>query len=100
MYVLDLNHLLKQFCRDSNLRVKTMFESVKYEVLIQWGQKCLGWVILGWKQANHQKGLFNMYPRCIVDGDFLLPNEIDSWNFQHIHTSFLISWSLSKFELI
>ena len=29
-YVLDLIHLLEQnFCRDSNLRVKTMFESVK-----------------------------------------------------------------------
>ena len=31
-----------------------------------------------------QKGLFNMCPGCIVDGDFLLPNEIDSWNFQHM----------------
>ena len=28
-YVLDLIHLLEQkFCRDSNLRVKTMFESI------------------------------------------------------------------------
>ena len=24
-----------------------------------------------------QKGLFNFSPDCIVDGDFLLPNEID-----------------------
>ena len=24
-----------------------------------------------------QKGLFNIYPGCIVDGDFLLSNEID-----------------------
>ena len=33
-YVLNLIHLLEQkFCPDSNLRVKTMYESVKYEVL-------------------------------------------------------------------
>ena len=25
-----------------------------------------------------QKGLFNLVLACIVDGDFLLPNEIDS----------------------
>ena len=25
-----------------------------------------------------QKGLFNLAPACIVDGDFCLPNEIDS----------------------
>jgi hypothetical protein len=25
-----------------------------------------------------QKGLFNYYPDCIVDGDFWVPNEIDS----------------------
>jgi hypothetical protein len=25
-----------------------------------------------------QKGLFNCCPGCIVDGDFCLPNEIDS----------------------
>ena len=31
-----------------------------------------------------QKGLFNFSPDCIVDGDFLLPNEIDSWNFQQM----------------
>ena len=30
------------------------------------------------------KGLFNLAPGCIVDGDFCLPNEIDSWNFQHM----------------
>jgi hypothetical protein len=27
---------------------------------------------------NRQKGLFNLAPACIVDGDFCLPNEIDS----------------------
>ena len=31
-----------------------------------------------------QKGLFNFSPGCIVDGDFYLPNEIGSWNFQHM----------------
>ena len=31
-----------------------------------------------------QKGLFNIWPRCIVDGYLLLRNEMDSWNFQHI----------------
>ena len=30
------------------------------------------------------KGLFNFVPAYIVDGDFLLPHEIDSWNFQHM----------------
>ena len=33
---------------------------------------------------TEEKDLFNMSPGCIVDGDFLLPNEIDSWNFQHM----------------
>ena len=46
--------------------------------------KCLVWV----KRCCHiwldQKGLFNLAPSCIVDGDFCLPNEIDSWNFQHM----------------
>ena len=39
-----------------------------------------------WNRDGHrfQKGLFNKCPRCIVDGDFCLPNEIDSWNFQHM----------------
>ena len=31
-----------------------------------------------------QKGLLKFSPDCIVDGDFLLPNEIDSWNFQQM----------------
>ena len=30
------------------------------------------------------KGLFNLAQACIVDGDFWVPNEIDSWNFQHM----------------
>ena len=34
-YVLDLMDLLEQkFCRDSNYRVKLMYESVKQDVLI------------------------------------------------------------------
>ena len=47
-----------------------------------------------------QKGLFNMYPGGIVDGDFLLPNEIDSWNFQHmLYFSFCeASQNLSSFR--
>ena len=28
--------------------------------------------------------MFNFSPYCIVDGDFILPNEIDNWNFQHM----------------
>ena len=38
----------------------------------------LTWLLRG------KKGLFNFSPGCIVDGDFCLPNEIDSWNFQHM----------------
>ena len=35
-HVHDLNHLLEKFfCPDSNLRVKTMYESVKEEVLMR-----------------------------------------------------------------
>ena len=30
------------------------------------------------------KGLFNLFPACKVDGDSLLPNEIDKWNFQQM----------------
>ena len=34
-YILDSIHLFEQkFCPDSNLRVKTMYESVKKDVLI------------------------------------------------------------------
>ena len=35
-------------------------------------------------------GLFNECPHCTVDGDFCLPNEINSWNFQHM----LLYWFL------
>ena len=50
---------------------------------INWRDKC-------WKKTCFapylisQKGLFNFSPNCIVDGDFLLPNEIKSWNFQQM----------------
>ena len=30
------------------------------------------------KQVCSQKGLFNLTPGCIVDGDFCVPNEIES----------------------
>ena len=56
-------------------------------------------VKVSWVAKLGQKDLFNMSTGCIVDGDFLLPNEIDSWNFQAC-ASFMVSWSLSKFELI
>ena len=36
------------------------------------------------QNTSFGKGLFNFSPDCIVDGDFLLPNEIDSWNFQQM----------------
>ena len=36
------------------------------------------------KEKILQKGLFNLAQACIVDGDFWVPNEIDSWNFQHM----------------
>ena len=41
-------------------------------------------LVLAGNQSNHQKGLFNLTPACIVDGDFWVPNEIDSLNFQHM----------------
>ena len=30
------------------------------------------------------EGLFNLAQACIVDGDFWVPIEIDSWDFQHM----------------
>ena len=43
-----------------------------------------------------QKGLFNLTPDCIVDGDFLLPNEIDSWNFRALLAFFFLSFHGGK----
>ena len=50
-----------------------------------------------------QMGLFNKCQDCIVDGDFCLPNEVDSWkissNFERLHKSYAENFScLSLWE--
>ena len=59
---------------DMIVKIKVVHSPSKWLV---WVKKCCQvWL--------DQKGLFNCCPGFIVDGDFCLPNEIDSWNFQHM----------------
>ena len=55
-YVLDLIHHLEQnFCPDSNFRVKTMYESVKWDVLMIFEKLTTSQVYL----SISTKGLFS-----------------------------------------
>ena len=66
--------------------MKTSRQVVKSNLFVRFLEETSAWKYqfeFVWP-LEHQKGLFNLAQACIVDGDFWVPNEIDSWNFQHM----------------